>query len=273
MFEHILVAVDFSPAWQRLQAQPERLQALGCKRLTLVHVRGGARDEEEAEKGGGSAKRLEEAAAALHGKGFEVDTVVGTGPVVEELVRVAQERGAGVILAGTHGHRTVEDVLLGSTVQQLVREADRPVLLAPTDPSVELPAAAVSRLLLATDGSPAAGAAEAAFLDLLRICDSAVVVSVGGWVDQREYAEERQVIEDHVSALAERAGKHDFDAELLGRGRPSAEIARVAQEHDVDLVILGRRGHGAVAERLLGSTAEAVCQQARRLTLVVPASP
>jgi len=44
----------------------------------------------------------------------------------------------------------------------------------------------------------------------------------------------------------------------------------VAQEHDVDLVILGRRGHNVLAERLLGSTAEAVCQQARRLTLVVP---
>jgi len=270
MFEHILVAVDFSPAWQRLQAQPERLRALGCNRLTLVHVRGGARDEEEAEKVGGAAKRLEEAAAALHGKGFELDTVVGTGPVVEELVRVAQERGAGVILAGAHGHRTLDDVLLGSTVQELMRGADRPVLLAPTDPSVELPAGPVSRLLLATDCSPAAGAAEAAFLELLRHCDSALVVSVGGWVDQREYAGERQTIENHVSALAERAGEHVFDAELLGRGRPSAEIARMAQEHDVDLVILGRRGHNVVAERLLGSTAEAVCQQARRLTLVVP---
>ncbi|WP_006748664.1 universal stress protein [Thioalkalivibrio paradoxus] len=270
MFEHILVAVDFSPAWQRLQTQPERLRSLGCNRLTLVHVRGGARDEEEAERDEGAAKQLDEAAATLQGKGFELDTVVGTGPVVEELVRVAQERGAGVILAGAHGHRTLDDLLLGCTAQDLIRGADRPVLLAPTDPSVELPAVPVSRLLLATDGSPAAGGAEAVFLELLRHCDSAVVVSVGGWVDQREYAAERQAIEDHVSALAERAGKHDFDAELLGRGRPSAEIARVAQEHDVDLVILGRRGHSLLAERLLGSTAEAVCQQARRLTLVVP---
>jgi len=82
MFEHILVAVDFSPAWQRLQAQPERLRSLGCNRLTLVHVRGGARDEREAEKVGGAAKRLEEAAATLHGEGFALDAVVGTGPNV-----------------------------------------------------------------------------------------------------------------------------------------------------------------------------------------------
>lgn len=270
MFEHILVAVDFSPSWQRLQTQPERLRSLGCNRLTLVHVLGSARDEEEAEKAGGPAKLLEAAATTFQAKGFESDTVVGTGPVVAELVRVAQERGAGVILAGAHGHRTLADVLLGSTAQQLIREADRAVLLTPTDPSVELPVAPVSRLLLATDCSPAAGAAESAFLELLRHSDSAFVVSVGGWVDEREYAAERQSIEDHVSALAERAGKHDFDAELLGHGRPSAEIARVAQERDVDLVILGRRGHNVLAERLLGSTAEAVCEQARRLTLVVP---
>ena len=275
MFEHVLVAVDFSPAWDRLQARLEGLRALGCRRLTLAHVivegygRAPGLDREADYR-----EKLEALAAQLRERGFETSVAVRTGAVARELESLAQEVGAGVILAGSHGHGTVRDLLLGSTVLDLARRARRPLLLAPagrgTDTRPGLDAEAVCRPLLATDGSAAARAAEEAFLRLLPVCRRGVVVSVGRWDDDPERDEERRAIENHVAALAQEAGEDAFETVLPGQGRPSAEIGRIAEQRRADLVIIGKRGRNPVTDLLLGSTAGAVCRHAGRLTLLVP---
>ncbi|WP_018950178.1 universal stress protein [Thioalkalivibrio sp. ALMg11] len=271
MFEHILVAVDFSPASARLETQLERLRALGCRRLTLAYVLvEGYTQAPELGHGPYYEQRLEEMAARLRERGFEMDTAVCAGAVASELERVARERGAGVILAGSHGHSTLRDIFLGSTVLDLARRARRPLLLVPTDGDVVLAEAPVCRPLLATDGSQAAEAAEEVFLKVLPECRRGVVVAVGRWDDDPDRADERRAIEAHVEGLVQRAGERAFDTVLVGQGKPSVVIGRVAEEKAVDLVIIGKRGRNPVTDLLLGSTAEAVCRQARRLTLLVP---
>lgn len=275
MFEHVLVAVDFSPAWERLERRLEGLRALGCRQLTLAHVIAEGYGQVPAvEHHAHYEQRLEEAAEPLRQRGFDVSVAVRTGAVAFELERLAQENGAGVILAGSHGHSTLRDLLLGSTVLDLARRAHRPLLLAPverTDDEAWLPSGEkVCRPLLATDGSPAARGAEQAFLRLLPVCRRGVVVSVGRWDDDPDHNEERRAMEGHVAALAGDAGEDAFDTVLLGQGRPSAEIGRVAEEQGADLVIIGKRGRNPVSDLLLGSTAEAVCRHSRQLTLLVP---
>jgi nucleotide-binding universal stress UspA family protein len=271
MFEHILVAVDFSPGWERLEAQLDRMKALGCKRLTLVHViASGYTLAPEVTHRAHYEQRLADAAQRLRAGGFEVDTEVSVGLVAAELARLARERQAGAILAGSHGHSTLRDLLLGSTVLDLARRADRPLLLSPTAEGAVLAAGASCRPLLATDGSAAAAGAEAVFLELLSHCGSGVVVSVGRWEGHPEHEDERGRIEAHVAALAERAPAQGFETVLLGKGRPAEEIAGVAEEKSADLIIVGKRGHNPMTDLLLGSTAEAVCRNARRLVLLVP---
>ena len=269
--EHILVAVDFSPAGERLHGQLSRLRALGCRRLTLAHVITssyvrvpdvGSREHYQ--------QRLDVLAESLREDGVEVTTEVCVGPVVSELLRVAREHGADVILAGSHGHSTLRDLFLGSNVLDLVRHADLPILLAPTDQSVMLPTATVCRPLLATDGSNAAGGAEETFLTLLGHCRRGLVVAVGQWDDRSEYDSQRVAIETHIEALAKRAVDPGFDAVVLGQGKPSEAISRIATERDADLIIVGKRGSNPIKDLLLGSTAEAVCRHARQLVLIVP---
>lgn len=270
-FEHMLVAVDFSPSGARLHEQLSRLRVLGCRRLTLAHVIASSYGRVPDPGGRDHYRRkLEVLAESLRGVDIEVATEVGVGPVAGELLRVARGHGAGVILAGSHGHSTLRDLFLGSTVLDLLRHADLPILLAPTDPSVMLPTTALCRPLLATDGSSAAGAAEETFLTLLSHCHRGVVVSVGQWDDRLEYDSQRAAIESHIEGLAQRAPEPGFDAVILGQGKPSEAISRVASERDVDLIIVGKRGGNPVTDLLLGSTAEAVCRHARRLVLIVP---
>jgi nucleotide-binding universal stress UspA family protein len=98
-----------------------------------------------------------------------------------------------------------------------------------------------------------------------------VVVSVGRWGDDPEHQSERATLENHLTQLSQQAGERGFDSVLLGQGKPSVEIGRVAEDKGADLLIIGKRGRNPVTDLLLGSTAEAVCRQARRLTLLVPA--
>ena len=61
----------------------------------------------------------------FHGA-WEVE--VATGPPAETIVRVAHERGADLIVMGTHGRTGLQHVLHGSVAAKVVRLAPCPVL-------------------------------------------------------------------------------------------------------------------------------------------------
>lgn len=272
MLKHILVAIDFSPAWPQVQAQLNRLPALGCERLTLAYVIAeGYTQAPEVSHREHYEGRLAEIAEELAAQtGLTVESTVRVGSVANELIAAAQTHGADTILAGTHGHGVIHDFLLGNTVLDIARLADRPLLLAPVNPEAATTQDAIRNPLLATDGSPAAAGAEAAFVELLARAGHGVIVSVGPWDGQPDASETHADIKNHVRDLVERAEGNHVDIELIDDGKPSQVIAQMAEKHQADLVIVGRRGHNPIIELLLGSTAEAVCRQARQLVLLVP---
>lgn len=275
MLKHILVAVDFSQAWPRLRTRLQQLSGLGCRRVTLAHVlASGYTQAPELAHREHYEHKLAAAAEALRDEsGLEVDWTVRVGSVPHELLAAAREYDADAILAGSQGCGRLHQWMLGSSVLDLARVSDRPLLVVPmgADDDAGIPGAGC-RPLLATDGSDAASGAEDAFLRLLPDCGRGVVVAVGDWDDDPEAEAERERVEAHIAALAERAGDDAFDVELPGSGRPSEGIARVAREREADMIVIGRRGRNPMAELLLGSTAEAVCRGAGRVVLLIPAS-
>jgi universal stress protein A len=58
----------------------------------------------------------------------EVETLVATGMPSTEVVRVAEERGVGLIVMATHGRGFVSHALFGSTAERVLRRAPCPVL-------------------------------------------------------------------------------------------------------------------------------------------------
>jgi nucleotide-binding universal stress UspA family protein len=53
------------------------------------------------------------------------------GKPAEEIVRRAREIGAELIVLGTHGRSGLAHALFGSVAEQVVRRADRPVVMVP----------------------------------------------------------------------------------------------------------------------------------------------
>lgn len=59
-----------------------------------------------------------------------VELVVGVGTPHVEIVRVAEEKAADVIVMATHGRGFVSHAILGSTAERVLRRAPCPVLIA-----------------------------------------------------------------------------------------------------------------------------------------------
>ncbi|MGD1968206.1 MAG: universal stress protein [Desulfobacterales bacterium] len=64
------------------------------------------------------------------GAGFTTDDViVQRGNPVEEIIKSAEENNCDLIVMGTHGQSTLEDVMLGSTARRVIRRSKIPVLV------------------------------------------------------------------------------------------------------------------------------------------------
>ena len=61
----------------------------------------------------------------------QVSVEVGVGPAAFEIVRRAAERGADLLVVGSHGRSAIRRFLLGSVAERVLREAGCPVMIVP----------------------------------------------------------------------------------------------------------------------------------------------
>jgi nucleotide-binding universal stress UspA family protein len=143
-FNRILCAVDFSPTSQRAFETAVDLAARLGSEVHVMHVYqlpayampdGGA-FEIPAEVQAGLTQQLEE-----HLKTFikpKMDAGVAITPALYEgipyveIVRAAKDRGADLVVIGTHGHTGLTHLLMGSVAERVVRTCEAPVLTVRT---------------------------------------------------------------------------------------------------------------------------------------------
>jgi nucleotide-binding universal stress UspA family protein len=73
-------------------------------------------------------KRLDEIVPSKVRDWCEVETIVRSGKPYRELLSVAKEKGAELIVMGVRGRNPLDLMLFGSTTQHVVRQAECPVL-------------------------------------------------------------------------------------------------------------------------------------------------
>jgi universal stress protein A len=75
-----------------------------------------------------AAEELRKAVPAETRRGSQVEEIVAVGRPSREILRVAAEVGADLIVMGEHGRGALERAMLGSTAHYVVRHATSPVL-------------------------------------------------------------------------------------------------------------------------------------------------
>lgn len=140
MFTRILLPTDFSDCSSRAAAVARRIAERFGARVSVLHVldepvaldpmfRGDVPVELLRTRMEQFARESMDAFLAAHFSGFEnFDTMLASGIPYREIVKAAREKGADLIVIGTHGRTGVEHVLFGSTAEKVVRTGPCPVL-------------------------------------------------------------------------------------------------------------------------------------------------
>jgi manganese transport protein len=133
VYKKIVVGLDFSKNDNKLlaaamgQAKPDTL-------FTLIHVvespnailLGKETGDYESEK---DRERLDFYVAQLKEKGFEAEGILGFRHSAKEIIRIAKEEKADMIVLGAHGHSGLKDFIYGETINTVRHELKIPVLV------------------------------------------------------------------------------------------------------------------------------------------------
>jgi manganese transport protein len=136
MYRRILVAIEHSPADQAILDHVRQLAMQVGAELHLVHVADGwaARNFDqlqlrESEEMKDDRDYLAQLAADLTARGLTVSTELAMGDPATELIRLTEERGVDLLAMSTHGHRFLNDLVRGTTVNRVRHLVKIPVLL------------------------------------------------------------------------------------------------------------------------------------------------
>lgn len=136
MYRRILVAIEHSAADRTIIDHVEKLAKLTGASLVLVHVADGwaARHFKdlklrESEEITDDRAYLESVCEELRGKGLTVESRLLMGDPSKELVKAVETEGADLLAMATHGHRFLEDLVKGTTVDRVRHLVTVPVVL------------------------------------------------------------------------------------------------------------------------------------------------
>jgi nucleotide-binding universal stress UspA family protein len=221
--------------------------------------------------------RLEELVGEIESSGGKVaGTHLGLGRADAQIVDLAEEVGAGLIVMGSRGYGPIRQALIGSVSDSVVRHAHCPVMVV-RGQALAFP----FRILLATDGSKEVDLASATAADVAERTGSELhVVHVGevrpvyhperhGYLSHyEELREEAQhLLEGQVKQIESTGG--DVARAHLEMGHPDTEIVGLAGRLDAGLIVVGSRGRGPLRRALMGSVSDSVVRHASSPVMVV----
>jgi nucleotide-binding universal stress UspA family protein len=295
--ERILVPLDFSPASTEALDHAVSLAKQFRATVHLVHVY--PPDEASSVPGAGhlllqsaeAIERLNEQLAGIHRKHvptFRPDNCyVRTGRPYEEIIGLAREIEADLIVLSTRGHSGLKHLLLGSTAERVVRSAPSPVLVArkrKKRSKATRETFAIRTILVPTDFSQCslAGTEYAAFLArtlgaALRLFHAIYPYTNYVFVDRAgvRVSGLAEALEETARQKMDALKQIDFLRGLpvqsqIRRGYAVDEICVAAAQLDVDLVVTSTHGRTGLKHALIGSVAEHVVRYANRPVMVVP---
>lgn len=202
----------------------------------------------------------------------------GHPPDVIESVAAARHVDLVVTGVAREGPFSSRPVVLGKTVEQLLRKLPLPILVV-----LNRPRAPYQNVVVATDFSrPSAHALQMALrffpgqkLFLLHAFDVPYETQVEDAARHAAQLREGRAME--LSAFLESVFLPPQDRHrlvpILEPGQPRQIVREYAQMHDADLVVLGTQGRGALMEALIGSTAKSILASLPCDALIVRGPP
>ena len=207
------------------------------------------------------------------------EVILRSGLPGEEIALEAKERGADLVIIGTHGRSGLSRFLLGSVAEKVGIDAPCPVLTVRGDDKSEAPIDPPRRILIPVDLSPRSLDALPAALEvakrfgaetaLLAVLEDPLQHPEIVWQERAGITPEE--VKAHCAAETRRILRTELEARGLasplprleiGYGPPARTIVERASAEGYDLIALASRGRGSWVGTILGSVARGVVRGA-----------
>lgn len=134
MYKTILLALDASDTDRPIIEHIKELAGLLHSRVALLRVATGPPAQIYGEQAAGKEVEenrayLEKVKSEFEAAGIPVVAEMGFGQPAKEIVKWATEKDCDLIAMGTHGHKFVGDLFLGTTATRVQHNISIPVLL------------------------------------------------------------------------------------------------------------------------------------------------
>ena len=221
-------------------------------------------------------------AAPLESRGWIIEQRVAQGRAATEIMSIAEDVDADLIVLGSRGHGLIRSMLLGSVSAEVADRAPRSVLVARGK--------RVSRVLIATDGSECASiipdvlaewgalrGLEATALSVAPVDSPAfeLLVTLYTLGDEPLERQREQLLassREHAAQMTRRLSAIGVPAQADVRSGDAAhEIIRAAKERHADLIVTGSRCLHGLDRWLLGSVGRNVLLHADASVLIIRA--
>lgn len=184
----------------------------------------------------------------------------------QEIVTLADELRADLIIMGRRGRRGLARAMLGHATAMVIGQAHCNILVVPRAAEIK-----GRHFVVATDGSRFAEAAIITATKLGAICKTPITVVS---VNNPSHSDERKsVAYEAVNRAA--AHLHDKGVSVNTKtllGSPAVAITELAKEINADLIITGSHGRTGLDRVLIGSTSERILNDTMCAVLVVKAA-
>jgi nucleotide-binding universal stress UspA family protein len=203
--------------------------------------------------------------ADLGGAVEKATVLIGEGEPAEVIERVATSENVDVVVTGIARERLFASrpVILGKTVEQLLRRLQTPVLIVRNRARTPY-----QHIVVATDFSKASAHALEVALRFfpsrtLHLLHASVTPYVSRVSDPERHAEGfKEVLATDMEAFLAAIPFSESDRQRvmpsIEPGAPAQIVREYVQVHGADLVVVGTHGRGAVLEALIGSTAKSI---------------
>jgi len=275
MFRNVLIGVDGSPtgrdaiALARSLAEPD-------SQLTLVNVYGGGLTPGRAPIPALAAGAHAEAELLLERERESAGVSAallpyGSSSVGRGLHTVAEQRGADLIVVGSHSHSLLGRVLVGDDTRASLNGVSCAVAVAPHGYVAR--SGGFLRVGVGYDFSDESHAALLAARELAERDGAQLtamhVVSMPSWAYVAVMpANWGEILEEDRRAAEQKIGKLEGVETTAVYGLAVEELAAFGDR--VDLLVVGSRNYGPVRRLVLGSTSSGLARHARCALLVLP---
>ena len=280
----ILAATDFSTRSQRALRRAGLLARERGAELALVHVVDDDQPPDLVALETREADRIlgEQIGAMAELQGLRPRSLVIAGDPFDGILRAAASTGADLVVMGAHRKQLLRDILVGTTIERVIRTGPVPVLMVNGEveqayrtalATVDLSESSVNAIRTGTALGLPGGARLALVHAFLPLAKGLMLYS----------GLDRDTIDGHVADERVRATKelttfleanglddHGQPVRVVEEGAPFEVISTAVKQVKPDVLIIGTHGRSGIAKALLGSVTEEVLRSLDVDILAVP---